>query len=728
MNKEIFYCSLDQFDSSNAVINTWAESRKDVTIKSDIKNPELPLVSFDRFKGSFLRIRNKTMLHVMPGNDDLLFGNHTLSVNVFLNISTIAESGKNNFILFEMKVDEFLITFYLVKNSEKSIIAEIYVGCRMAEDHEETADISIDQKTGIEISLDYWYNFNLNINKKGVLELSVLYVNSVLNSGTVSDNLAGAFHLDLNEATDIENINFRKILALIFGSENNKGEFNVSDLYLFKGLNDEELWRYIEKGVNVSSKYTYRSKISFEIYTEYQNEEYKGIQVFDRRDEKYILKLLPDRYSFAARDGNSRINVKLKKGFFTINDSRKSSFEIREEYDELQISLAFHDNMLEYDLPQMQVVNITNTERVFVQCEITDVTIFENNNPVEVCESLAMDKLVFVKDLSKKTTIPLEIMVLGEPSFEIKPNTEILVQLNLINKSEYDLKFIHEESHGIKGRMKLNSLFWKQLIPKDAIPLIKIEAKQISANKLTEINELVFKCDHDEVFLETNQSFTIKQNEFIRLKISGLKINALSEIIPEGAYPFQIEFENIQDYNNGSTPFVLNFIAKKELSCPVGSIVAFYTRDIPENWLLCDGQSIDEKLYPELYHLLQHENVPDLRNRFLVGAGNNYPLGSTGGQDSVILQTSQIPAHTHHITGIQSNNEPFNDVDLGWMRREEMHGVYGTDRTVYYYKNDKFDTKFFNTKTSTPIQSTGEGSSHENRPPYHAVYYIIKAK
>lgn len=202
----------------------------------------------------------------------------------------------------------------------------------------------------------------------------------------------------------------------------------------------------------------------------------------------------------------------------------------------------------------------------------------------------------------------------------------------------------------------------------------------------------------------------------------------LSEIIPEGAYPFQIEFENIQDYNNGSTPFVLNFIAKKELSCPVGSIVAFYTRDIPENWLLCDGQSIDEKLYPELYHLLQHENVPDLRNRFLVGAGNNYPLGSTGGQDSVILQTSQIPAHTHHITGIQSNNEPFNDVDLGWMRREEMHGVYGTDRTVYYYKNDKFDTKFFNTKTSTPIQSTGEGSSHENRPPYHAVYYIIKAK
>jgi microcystin-dependent protein len=728
MNKEIFYCSLDQFDSSNAVINPWAASRKDVTIKLDIKNPELPLVSFDRFKGSFLRIRNKTMLHLFPGNDDLLFGNSTLSVNIFLNISTIAGSAKNNFIFFDIKIDEFLITFYLVKNSENSNIAEIYVDCRMIEDQEETADVIVNQKTGIEINLDYWYNFNLNINKKGMLELSALYINSVLNSGSVSSSLAGGYQLDLNEFTDNDHTNFRQIHSLIFGSENNKGEFNVSDLYLFKGLNEEELWMYIEKGVNVSSKYTYRSKISFEIFTDYQDEVYKGIQFFDRRKEKYILKLLPDRYSFTSRTGNSRIIIKLKKGFFTINDSKENRFEIKEENDELHISMDFNDSLLEYELPDIKTVNIANTEKLFVQCEITDITVFENNNPVEVCESVSMDQLIFVKDLSKKSTIPLEIMVLGEPSFEIKPNTEILVQLNLINKSEYDLKFIHEESHGAKGRLKLNSLFWKQLIPKDAISLIKIEAKRISANKLTEIKELVFKCEQDEVFLETNQSFIIKKNEFIRLKISGLKINALSELTPPGAYPFQIQFENIEDYNNGSIPFTLNFIAKKELSCPVGSIVAFYTRDIPENWLLCDGQSIDEKLYPELYNLLQHKNVPDLRNRFLVGAGNNYPLGSTGGQDSVTLQTSQIPAHTHHITGIQSNNEPFKDVDLGWMRREEMHGVYGTDRTVYYYKSDKFDTKFFNTKTSTPIQSTGEGLSHENRPPYHAVYYIIKAK
>lgn len=728
MNKEIFYCSLDQFDSSNAVINNWADSRKDVTIKLDIKNPELPLVSFDRFKGSFLRIRNKTMLYVIPGKDDLLFVNHTLSMNLFLNISAVTESVKNNIILFETKIDEFLITFYFVKNSEKNNAGEIYADLKITEDNEEISDVIINQKTGIEISLDYWYNFNLNINKKGIIELSVIYVNSVLNYADISNNLAGNYQLDLNETTDNDNINFRKIHALTFGSDNNKGEFNVSDLYLFKGMNEEELWMYIEKGVNVSSKYTYRSKISFEIFTDYRNEEYKGIQVFDRRNEKYILRLLPERYSFAARAENSRLIVKLKKGFFTINENSKKLFEIKEENDEFHILMAFHDNLLEYELLQIQAVNIINTKRILVQCEMTDITVFENNNPLEVCESLTMDQLITVKDLSKKSTIPLEIMVLGEPSFEIKSNTEILVQLNIINKSETDLKFIHQESHGTKGRLKLRSIFWKQLIPQDSISLIKIEAKHISASSITDIKELVFKCDQDEVFLETNQTFTIRQNEFIRLSISGLKITELSELTPAGSYPFYIQFENIEDYNDGSIPFTLNFTAKKEPSCPIGSIIAFYSGNIPENWLLCDGQSINENLYPELYNILKNKTVPDLRNRFLIGAGNNYPLGSTGGQESVALQISQIPAHTHHITGIQSNNEPFKDVDLGWMRREDMHGVYGTDRTVYYYKNDKFDTKFFNTKTSTPIQSTGEGLSHENRPPYHAVYYIIKAK
>ena len=42
-------------------------------------------------------------------------------------------------------------------------------------------------------------------------------------------------------------------------------------------------------------------------------------------------------------------------------------------------------------------------------------------------------------------------------------------------------------------------------------------------------------------------------------------------------------------------------------------------------------------------------STPDLRNRFIVGAGtgSNYSPGNTGGSDSVSLTTAQMPSHTH---------------------------------------------------------------------------------
>jgi len=40
----------------------------------------------------------------------------------------------------------------------------------------------------------------------------------------------------------------------------------------------------------------------------------------------------------------------------------------------------------------------------------------------------------------------------------------------------------------------------------------------------------------------------------------------------------------------------------------------------------------------------------DLRNNFLVGAGDDYEVGDTGGSNTVTLAISQMPAHTHNVT------------------------------------------------------------------------------
>ena len=57
-----------------------------------------------------------------------------------------------------------------------------------------------------------------------------------------------------------------------------------------------------------------------------------------------------------------------------------------------------------------------------------------------------------------------------------------------------------------------------------------------------------------------------------------------------------------------------------------GSIAA-----IPTGWLLCNGTN----------------STPDLRDRFVVGAGSTYAVDATGGASTVTLSTSNLPAHTH---------------------------------------------------------------------------------
>lgn len=70
---------------------------------------------------------------------------------------------------------------------------------------------------------------------------------------------------------------------------------------------------------------------------------------------------------------------------------------------------------------------------------------------------------------------------------------------------------------------------------------------------------------------------------------------------------------------------------------PSGGIVMWNgsAATIPSGWTLCDGTN----------------GTPDLRDRFIVGAGRNYSPNATGGSDTVTLNLSQIPSHSHSISG-----------------------------------------------------------------------------
>jgi microcystin-dependent protein len=128
---------------------------------------------------------------------------------------------------------------------------------------------------------------------------------------------------------------------------------------------------------------------------------------------------------------------------------------------------------------------------------------------------------------------------------------------------------------------------------------------------------------------------------------------------------------------------------------------------IPSGWNLCDGTN----------------GTPDLRDRFIVGVGSSYTVGTTGGSNDVTLTTAQMPAHTHtgstNSTGGHTHTVKAPSMDKYY---SDMGGY-----AIQAYGSDTYTTEKAGDHSHTlTINSTGGGAAHENRPPYYALAYIMK--
>lgn len=140
----------------------------------------------------------------------------------------------------------------------------------------------------------------------------------------------------------------------------------------------------------------------------------------------------------------------------------------------------------------------------------------------------------------------------------------------------------------------------------------------------------------------------------------------------------------VQAPTAGMNPATKAYVDSKAGGIPSGVIVMWSgaANDIPTGWALCNGQN----------------NTPDLRNRFIVGAGSTYAVGATGGSDTVTLTVAQMPSHIHNINA-------------------SKYG-YGTSGLPGFNAND--------TSANLQTESTGGNQAHENRPPYYALCFIMK--
>ncbi|TDN70405.1 hypothetical protein [Paraburkholderia sp. BL10I2N1] len=177
---------------------------------------------------------------------------------------------------------------------------------------------------------------------------------------------------------------------------------------------------------------------------------------------------------------------------------------------------------------------------------------------------------------------------------------------------------------------------------------------------------------------------------------------------------------------------------------------------IPAHWHLCDGTT----------------GTPDLRNRFIVGAGSTYAVAATGGAATYSLTVSQLPAHGHgvsdpgHAHSVYDPGHGHGISDPGHVHGVNdpghVHGWSDGSAQVYAYSGGGSGLSggstvnrgtsmnaasanisiaahgtnisilgagsnigIYGAGTSISIQNTGSGSSIENRPPYYALAYIM---
>lgn len=123
------------------------------------------------------------------------------------------------------------------------------------------------------------------------------------------------------------------------------------------------------------------------------------------------------------------------------------------------------------------------------------------------------------------------------------------------------------------------------------------------------------------------------------------------------------------------------------VAIPPGGVIMWTgaVNNIPQGWALCDGAN----------------GTPNLRDRFVVGAGAEYLVGATGGEKFHQLTIPEMPSHAHDI-------------------KVKVNGSVGTDQEpACSAPGGTLNVGAY----STP---TGGDQPHENRPPYYALCFIMK--
>ena len=173
------------------------------------------------------------------------------------------------------------------------------------------------------------------------------------------------------------------------------------------------------------------------------------------------------------------------------------------------------------------------------------------------------------------------------------------------------------------------------------------------------------------------------------------------------SYKFQVLSSTnvlINTYDNISG--ILTQVPANPASIPSGCILIWSGSlgSVPTGFTLCDGTN----------------GTPDLRNSFVLGAGNAYSVGQTGGSTDAI-----VVSHTHTATSTVTDPGHFHS----YLGQNFAGGGSGGPGFSSINSTPATNTSTATTgiTVATTNQTTGSSGSGANMPPYYALAYIMKS-
>ena len=229
-----------------------------------------------------------------------------------------------------------------------------------------------------------------------------------------------------------------------------------------------------------------------------------------------------------------------------------------------------------------------------------------------------------------------------------------------------------------------------------------------SPGALNTLNELAAAINDDASF-----ATTVNNNIATKMPLSGGEFTGdvtCHNITPDGDSSRNLGTNSVRFANVYADNFVGSGANLTGIESFVTGMILLWsgsTGSIPSGFVLCNGSN----------------STPDLRDRFVVGAGNTYSVGATGGSNTGTDTVNISGSDTVSIT-VSGTAEAY----TGYSENSTHFANYWNSlRTIQYnYSRGKISLPFSGTGTDTVNISGSDTVSIDNRPPYYALCYIMK--